>query len=203
VSRDDWVNAALAALTSAGITAVKVARLATELDVRRSSFYWYFDGRDDLERALLTRWNDHNVEPLVAHTTIAAPTITAAVLNLFEYWADPSSFDHRLEFAIRDWARRSTTVRARLEQADERRVEAIAAMHRRFGDDDTTAHVRARVQFHSQIGLYALGLDEPLAERLRLAPAYVEVFTGRAATPAEIASFTRRVAGRPAGAPVD
>jgi hypothetical protein len=53
--------------------------------------------------------------------------------------------------------------------------------------------VRARVQYHSQIGMYALGVDEPLVDRLRLLPAYVRVFTGVDATRAELARFRKWV----------
>ena len=196
VTRADWVAAALTALKSAGITRVKVAQLAEQLDIRRSSFYWYFADRPALEQALLEIWEAHNVASIVDHAGRPAPSITAAVLHLFECWADPALFDHRLEFAVREWARRDDSVRERLERADARRIEAIADMHRRFGDDDTTAVVRARVQYHSQIGMYALGVDEPTDERLRLAPTYLAVFTGQQPTDAEIAEFTAWVRER-------
>jgi AcrR family transcriptional regulator len=196
VSRDDWVAAALAAFRESGIGGVKVAALAEQLEIVRSSFYWYFTGRPELEQALLDIWEAHNVDTIVERAGVATPTITAAVLTLFQCWADPDLFDHRLEFAVRDWARRDDTVRTRLEHADARRIDAIAAIHRRFGDDDTTATVRARVQYHSQIGMYALGVDESIDERLRLVATYVRVFTGAAASRAELAAFSRWVRSR-------
>jgi AcrR family transcriptional regulator len=192
-TRDDWVQAALRALKDSGIGRVKVAVLAEQLGVARSSFYWYFTGRDDLETALLDVWEDHNTTPILDRAARPAPTITAAVLGLFECWADPSMFDHRLEFAVREWARRDDSVRERLERSDTQRIEAIAALHHRYGDDETTATVRARVQYHSQIGMYALGVDEPIEDRLRMAPIYVRVFTGSEATDQEISTFTEWV----------
>lgn len=196
VTRDDWIHAAVDALKAEGVAGVKIARLAELLDVRRSSFYWYFEGRPDLDAAVLDIWQARNIAPIVERAGLPAPTVTAAVLNLFRCWADPSLFDRSLELAVRDWARHDATVRQRLERGDADRIAAIAALHARYEDDELTAQVRARIQFHSQMGLYALGVDEPDDERLRLLPAYVAVFTGRDASAREIAAFTTWVRER-------
>jgi hypothetical protein len=45
------------------------------------------------------------------------------------------------------WARRDERVRDRLAAADESRIEALAAMHRGFGDDRGLALVRAFARF--------------------------------------------------------
>ena len=198
VTRGDWVQAALTALKEHGIGRVKVAVLAEQLGVARSSFYWYFADRTALETALLEVWAAHNTAPIIERAARPAATVAAAVYGLFECWADPALFDHRLEFAVREWARRDDDVRARLQHADVDRIAAIAALHRRYGDDETTAMVRARVQYHSQIGMYALAVDEPFEERLRMAPTYVEVFTGTAPTEADTAAFTQWVTGHQA-----
>jgi hypothetical protein len=119
--------------------------------------------------------------------------VTAAVLGVFECWADPDLFDAPLEFAIRDWARRDVGVRERLDAADTARIDALAALHRRFGAGQREAAVRARVHYHSQIGLYALGVRESHTERLHLVAAYVETFCGVAASDAELRAFARYV----------
>ncbi len=193
MTRADWVHAARRTLVDEGVGQVKVAVLAEQLGVARSSFYWYFTDRDDLLAGLLDEWEAHNTAPLVERAERPAGSVAAALLQVFECWADPELFDAPLEFAVRDWARRDPTVRARLAAADSTRIDALAAMHRRFGDDRHRALVRARVHYHSQIGLYALGVSESDAERLRLLPAYLEVLTGAPADPAELAAFARMV----------
>jgi AcrR family transcriptional regulator len=193
VTREDWLTAARRALVGDGIDRVKVAVLAEELGVARSSFYWYFTGREQLTDALLEEWALHNTVSIIERAERPADTITGALLTVCECWADRSLFDVQLEFAVREWARRDDRVRGRLVDADTRRIDALAALHRRFGYDRTEALVRARVQYHSQIGMYALGVDEPSAERLRLLPAYIRVFTGVDASRAELDRFARWV----------
>lgn len=193
ITRADWLRVARAALVAEGIDRVRIAVLAEQLDVARSSFYWYFRDRDDLTAALLDEWEELNTSSIIERAERPADTITGALLHVFECWADTRLFDVQLEFAVRAWARGDDAVRSRLAAADQRRIEAFVALHRRFGYDRTEALVRSRVQYHSQIGMYALGVDEPTAERLRLLPTYLEVFTGVAPSKAEVTRFARWV----------
>jgi AcrR family transcriptional regulator len=195
VTRDDWMREARAALVDEGIDRVRIAVLAERLAVARSSFYWYFTDREHLAVELLDMWEQHNTSSIQERAARPATTITEALLHVFECWADPELFDVPLEFAVREWARRDLAVRERLSAADRGRIDALAAMHRRFGFDDDESLVRARVQYHSQIGLYALGVQEPRAERMRLLPAYLHVFAGATASDDEIRGFERYVRG--------
>mgnify|MGYP001800173523 FL=1 len=189
VTRQDWMNAALAVLKSGGVEAVKVADLAAQLQVSRSSFYWYFKNRTDLLDALLAHWEATNTAALVAQAHAPAQTITEACCNIFRCNIDTRLFDPQLDFAIRDWARRSAKVRAVLESGDAARVAALTQMFVRHGYPDQNAKARARVLYYMQLGYEDARLGETLEERLQLVPDYLLSFTGRAASPDEIAAF--------------
>lgn len=148
VTREDWLKAALEVLVSDGVEQVKVLTLGARLGVSRSSFYWYFKSRQDLLDALLDHWMATNTRALVAQAEAPAETITGAVCNVFRCMVSDALFDTRLDFAIRDWARRAATVRRVLELSDTQRVQALASMFRRFGYDGTEAFVRARVLYY-------------------------------------------------------
>ena len=189
VTRQDWMNAALAVLKSGGVEAVKVADLAAQLQVSRSSFYWYFKNRTDLLDALLAHWEATNTAALVAQAHAPAQTITEACCNIFRCNIDTRLFDPQLDFAIRDWARRSAKVRAVLESGDAARVAALTQMFVRHGYPDQNAKARARVLYYMQLGYEDARLGETLEERLQLVPDYLLSFTGRVASPDEIAAF--------------
>lgn len=193
VTREEWVAEARMALVAEGVEHVRVAVLAERLGVARSSFYWYFTDREALLAALLDEWESHNTASLVEHCERPSTSITEAMFLVFECWADPRLFDVGLEFAVREWARREPVVRGRVAAADTVRLAALAALHRRYGYHATEAEVRARVQYHSQIGLYALGTEESHEERLRLVSGYVKVFTGVRPDPAETRRFAKWV----------
>ena len=169
------------------------------LGVSRSSFYWYFKSRQDLLDALLEQWEQTNTALLIRHAEMPAATITEAVCNISRCWVDPALFNHKLDFAIREWARRDGAVRRVIDQTDAARVAAFAALFERFGYDADEAEVRARVMYYMQVGYYALELSEPIEERMKRVRNYVLSFTGQEPRQAEIdalLAYTRKAHGR-------
>ncbi|MEM9341923.1 MAG: TetR/AcrR family transcriptional regulator [Pseudomonadota bacterium] len=189
VTREDWVNVAMDALISDGVEQVKVLSLAERLDVSRSSFYWYFKSRQDLLDALLEHWEATNTGTLVAHAEMPAETITEATCNVFRCVVNPRLFNTALDFAVRDWARRSGHVRRVLDLSDERRLAALRAMFDRFDYPPLEALTRARILYYMQIGYNDADLREPMDERMKLLPGYLLGFTGHEAKPHEIEAF--------------
>ncbi|MGJ8615914.1 MAG: TetR/AcrR family transcriptional regulator [Sulfitobacter sp.] len=185
VTREDWLNVALDLLVSEGVAHVKVLSISDRLEVSRSSFYWYFKSRKDLLSALLEEWEQTNTALLIRHADMPAATITEAVCNLSRCWIDPALFNHKLDFAIREWARRDGAVRSRIDKTDAARVSAFAALFERFGYAPYEAEVRARVMYYMQVGYYALELSEPIEERIKRINDYVLCFTGQPARAAE------------------
>jgi|GEM_PF-789273 len=133
VTRDDWLRCARGRLIQSGIGDVKVLSLSAELGVSRSSFYWYFKSRQDLCEALLADWERTNTAALCHHAALPADTVTEAVSNLFRCFVNPAFFDHQLDFAVREWSRRDTSVRETIDRSDSERLDAITAMFIRYG----------------------------------------------------------------------
>lgn len=196
VTRSDWINMALDTLISDGIGNVRVLTLGQKLGVSRSSFYWYFNSRQDLLDQLLKHWHDTNTTAIVERARRPAETIIMGVMNVFECWADERLFDPRLDFAVREWARRSADVRRMIDQADDDRLTAIRDMYRRHGYDDEDAFIRARVLYYMQIGYYVLDLKEPVEARVSHLAAYLRSFTGLEPSEADVAHFMRFIAAR-------
>ena len=188
-TRDNWLDQALSVLSSEGVGRVTVLSLSERLDVSRSSFYWYFKNREGLLDALLERWDRLNTRSIVSEAESPAATVNEAVCNVFRCWVNPAIFSPRLDFAVREWARRAAKVRKALDRSDRERTEALRAMFVRFGYEDEDAFVRARVLYYMQIGYYALDLREPIEARLKLTPHYLKAFTGVAPSEAELEAF--------------
>ena len=196
VTRADWINLALQTLISDGVESVRVLTLGQKLGVSRSSFYWYFQSRQDLLDQLLAHWHDTNTKAIVERAGRPAATIIMGVMNVFECWADERLFDPRLDFAVREWARRSEDVRAAIDQADNDRLGAIREMYRRHGYDEEDAFIRARVLYYMQIGYYVLDLKEPVEARVSHLAAYLRAFTGQEPSDADVAHFMHFIAAR-------
>lgn len=183
------MRAALEALISGGVGEVKVQQLGQQIGVSRSSFYWYFKDRDDLLEALLELWETRNTGVIADYASHPSTTVTEAVATLFLAFVRPDRFDPRLDFAIREWARRSPVVRARVDASDGTRLAAIAAMFCRHGYASEEAETRARILYYQQIGYYALDLDEPMEDRIGRVAGYLLGFTGQSPRADELARF--------------
>jgi AcrR family transcriptional regulator len=66
LNAQDWVVAAIAALTAGGVAAVAVEPLAARLGTTKGSFYWHFASRDALLEAALADWERTDTEDVIA-----------------------------------------------------------------------------------------------------------------------------------------
>ncbi|WP_108814324.1 TetR/AcrR family transcriptional regulator [Loktanella sp. Alg231-35] len=189
VTRDDWLNIARDILVNDGVAEVKVLKLAELLGVSRSSFYWYFTNRKDLLNALLDEWSNRNTARLVAHCQRDTKNISAALCNFFQCFVNPAIFDTRLDFAVREWARRDPGLRARIDDADDTRIAAAVAMYARHGYGAVDADARGRILYFMQLGYHALKKSEPMEERMSRMVPYMRGFLGQEPDPGAIADF--------------
>jgi len=189
VTRQDWIDSAMNVLIRDGVDRVKILTLADQMGVSRSSFYWYFGSRKDLLDALLSYWEERNTAAMVAQAEANAPTITAAICNVFRCTANPELFDTALDFAVRDWARRDPGVRQVLDASDATRELALRRMFERFDYPAYEAETRAKVLYYMQLGYDFAGKPEPSERRLARVPEYLRVFAGVDPQADEIEAF--------------
>lgn len=195
VTRQDWLNIARNVLVTDGIGEVKILGLANRMGVSRSSFYWYFKDRADLQAALLDEWEQRNTAQIVAHCHLPSSTPTEAVCNFFRCFVDLSKFDRGLDFAIREWSRRDLDLRSRLDQADQSRIAALTAAFARHGYEAEDADARARILYFMQLGYHALEIHEDMDTRMSRVAPYIRGFTGQEPDPAALAAFFADVEG--------
>lgn len=191
-SRELWLGAARDAFVSSGLDAVKIQPLASRLNLSRTSFYWFFKDRAALLEALLDDWDQANTDSLVAATEAYAETIAEAALNLIGIFLEDGPFKPGFDLAVRGWAHRSRAVAARVNAADERRLDAIRAMFERFGFAPAQADVRARTVYMVQIGYISMQVREDMATRMARIPEYVQTFTGHRASQSALRRFHAR-----------
>jgi AcrR family transcriptional regulator len=191
-SAEIWLNAAYDALIETGVDGVKIQPLAKRLNLSRTSFYWFFKDRKELLGALLDLWREKNTGNLIKQAEAYAETVSEAMLNIIDCWLKPDLFDARLEFAVRSWSVQSSDVMAEIEKADQQRLDALAKLFTRFGQDARMADVRARTIYLVQIGYISMQSNEDLSVRMARIPGYVETFCGQAPTQNELNRFYAR-----------
>jgi AcrR family transcriptional regulator len=70
VSKADWLEKALDILEIDGINEVKIERLARELNISKSGFYWHFKDRKDLIRTMITYWGEEFTSVVTSNNEI-------------------------------------------------------------------------------------------------------------------------------------
>lgn len=188
-TREDWLKLALQTLIRDGIDRVKIQIMAKQLNVSRSSFYWFFESPQDLNDQMLDQWLEKNTGPIIQRALRPAQTICEAILNVFECWVNEDLFDPHLDVAVRLWGRRAPDVLKVVSGADQQRLDALAGMFLRHGFTETDALVRARVLYFTQIGQYTLDIREDMALRFSRTRAYLLAFCGQEPTEKELTKF--------------
>ena len=71
-SKGDWLRGALAVFEQEGIQGVRVERLARDLKVAKSGFYWHFKNRDQLYDELLGLWEKESTLVVTASDEVTS-----------------------------------------------------------------------------------------------------------------------------------
>lgn len=177
LDRRDWIGAAIEIFVEEGVDGVRVLSLASRLGVSRGSFYWHFRNQRALLDAIIEHWR-RNTEALEAASTEPVADFIERYALWTRCWLDQTRFDPKLDIAMRDWARRDAAVFALVQEADERRLAAIAAAFEQAGESAAMARIRANVMYYMQMGYYMISDQEPLALRLSRLSDYFLAFTG-------------------------
>lgn len=191
VTRKDWLNVARDVLIEEGVAQVKVLPMAARMNVSRSSFYWYFKNRKHLLQELLVEWEQRNTQCIVTQCRVPTSSINEGACNFFRCFIDPALFDRGLDFAVREWARRDSSVRERIEAADAERLKAITALFARHGFEAYEADCRARILYFMQLGYHALDVRETMQIRTGRVAGYLKGFTGQEADADLLSDFVR------------
>lgn len=149
--RTSWIDEGLRALGVGGPDAVRIEKLAQALGVTKGGFYWHFDDRRALLEEMLDAWERVGVDAVMERVEGEGGDARAKLRHLFAI--SKSSGDlMKLELAIRDWARRDTTVARRLRRVDNRRMEYMRSLFRAFSADEDDVEARSMLAFSLWIG---------------------------------------------------
>ncbi|MGI9364024.1 MAG: TetR/AcrR family transcriptional regulator [Rhizobiaceae bacterium] len=166
VSKQDWLDAALDLLQKGGIEAVRVERLADQLNVAKSGFYYHFRDRNDLHDRLLDHWLLLDGLPLSEEQRFEATSASERLATVAEVVdrADLSRYD----FAIRQWARQDKKVSRIWRKEMNKRLTHILRIFSDFGFTDDQLEMRARMFVAYQVCERELFPDLTAKERSRL-----------------------------------
>ncbi|MFJ6948930.1 TetR/AcrR family transcriptional regulator [Streptomyces wuyuanensis] len=167
--RSHWIQAGLEALSRGGPDAVRVEALAAELGVTKGGFYGYFAGRPALLDELLDEWELRCTRNILDQVESEGGGPADRIRRAGELFADDL---HRVDLAVREWARHDPSVATRLRRIDNARMEFLRAMFGSFIADPDEVEARSTLVFTLAIGRHFIAADHPgrtTREAVRLA----------------------------------
>ncbi|GAA5047129.1 AcrR family transcriptional regulator [Thermocatellispora tengchongensis] len=158
-TRARWIEAGLEALAEGGPDAVRVEVLAAKLGVTKGGFYGYFDGRPALLAEMLDEWERRCTKEIIAQADAEGGDAVARIRRVGQL-----SFSedlHRIDLAVRAWARHDPSVAARLRRIDNERMEFLRRMFGAFITDPDEVEARSILAFALAIGRHFIAVDHP------------------------------------------
>jgi AcrR family transcriptional regulator len=157
IPRTTWIEAGLRALAAGGPDAVRIDVLAQELAITRGSFYWHFQDRGAFLVELLDTWErrstDEVVERVESEGGDARDKVRRGGMLTFSKELLP------IDLAVREWARRDTSVAERLRRVDNRRMDYLRSLIGTFCADPADVEARSVLAFSLAVGNHFIAAD--------------------------------------------
>lgn len=155
LTRDDWLDAAHAAVVEGGFDAVRVLSLAETLGVTRGSFYWHFADHAALVQALVQRWveQEKNLDARLRQQCGAdARADLQLLLGVALEHGGEQLENMRFELALRGLGRRDPVVAVQLLEVDAMRIGLFESMFFRLCKDAQRARELAALFYLAIVG---------------------------------------------------
>jgi len=149
VSKAEWLEAGLQALSERGVANLTVEGLAKSLRISKAGFYWHFKNRNDLLRQLLDYWTHEITQVITSNPEILALKPTNRLIRTAETILDYELT--RYEIAIRQWALRDTGAAKAVKKANRLRLDFVRKAFSELGFKGENLEIRTMlfVCYHS------------------------------------------------------
>ncbi len=149
VSKRDWLLVALEALAKSGVESVKVERLAKQLGVAKSGFYWHFKNRHAFLRELLRYWEEEYTGVVIAEARLKELSPRDRLLEI-------ARMIHKLELnkydlSFQAWATNDVMARKAVSRVIDIRLDFLRKTFRELGlsGDELEMRTMLFVAYHS------------------------------------------------------
>ena len=159
LAREDWADAALAAIAEGGLAAVAVEPLAVRLGTTKGSFYWHFANREALLQAALARWEEQTTTAVINEIN-SAPDDPSGQLRLLIIRVIGMAEQDPVGPALLSTAGHPAVapVLARVTRA---RIGVIVALFEKLGFPPDEARSRALLAYSAYLGHAQLAHSTP------------------------------------------
>ena len=174
-SREQWLEAALQALSRQGGARIRVRDVSAELGVTTGSFYRHFSGRADFVRSLVKYWRSRYTTEIIERVRRSGDDAKTRLLTLAIGIIEEGLAQY--DVPVRMWATQEPGLAALVRQVDQERLSVLREIFTELGFRGPEVDMRART-FVAYYGLEPfLQVRQSKRERLAEARRRVELLT--------------------------
>lgn len=153
LSEKDWVDAATEILIEENVRGIRIDTLCKKLGVTKGSFYWHFQSRGDLLKAILASWRRRMTLNIIQNLSNTAENSRARLHQLIALpRRSRSPAFAQIEQSIRDWSRRVEQVEEAVTEVDHIRFEYFYQLFHELGFDEKEARLRGYMAYTIMMG---------------------------------------------------
>ena len=143
VSKSEWLAQALEVLSREGVQGVRVERLARDLKIAKSGFYWHFRDRRELLRDVLDYWAYEFTEVVIQYQNLL-DSDPESRLNQISNMIRKHHLT-KYEVSIRAWAEHDEMAAKVVAQVYKDRLAYLRAIFRELGFEGDELEMRTRL----------------------------------------------------------
>lgn len=123
ISKQEWLDAGLEALSMGGVSALTVLGLARSLGIAKAGFYWHFKDRGDLLRELLNYWSQQLTEVVTSNVELLSLEPKSRLIKTAQMIHD---YDlAKYDMAFRQWALQDADVARTVKKVNQLRLHFV------------------------------------------------------------------------------
>jgi len=190
ISKAEWLEAGLQAMSKGSVTDITVEGLARSLGIAKAGFYWHFKNRDDLLHQLLDYWVHELTEVAAENLQLLALEPKKRLITLAEMILE---YDlNRYEFAFRQWALWDATASRVVRKVNRMRLDFVRKAFSELGFTGDDLDMRAMLYTCYHTWESPMFGDISRKRRRELIAKRIELLTSQQATHDGISKGTPR-----------
>ncbi len=144
-----WIIGALNMITCRGVSAVKIERLAREINVSKGSFYWFFRNTDELLQRSLAHWKTNLNNAVFEQVRASQGSVHVRMIDMIDMVFQSKM--GRYDAAIRAWGMTDHAVSLLVAEVDRERLDFLISLFAEQGFEDALARQRAHLFYRAFI----------------------------------------------------
>ena len=166
ITRDQWLSKALEIFGKTGEDGLHVEKLARELGVAKSGFYWHFKDRADLLKQLLDYWAHEYTEVVTQNPLLLMTPPRERLLMIATYVFEQNLTE--FDAAMQVWSNKDAKIAKTVRKATDMRLAFAGKAFQELGFEGDDLEMRTRLFIGYQSNERQIyGANKKMARRLR------------------------------------